>query len=122
MTAGRKEVLSRMHEEVAEEVSITEAAQRLGVSDDTVRRRLRVGQLEGRRERTPRGYRWLVQVPPFGELDRRPELVVEVDLLRQQVAELREFLAVAREELAARRAEVQELLAILRSERHNNSN
>ena len=46
------------------DVSIKEAAERLGVSVDTVRRRLKAGELEGRREPHGKsGYRWLVQLP-----------------------------------------------------------
>ena len=46
------------------EVSIKEAAERLGVSVDTVRRRLKAGELEGKQEpHGASGYRWLVQLP-----------------------------------------------------------
>jgi excisionase family DNA binding protein len=46
------------------DVSIKEAAERLGVSVDTVRRRLKAGELEGRREPHGKsGYRWLVHLP-----------------------------------------------------------
>ena len=46
------------------EVTIREAADRLGVSVDTVRRRLKAGELEGRQEpHGASGYRWLVQLP-----------------------------------------------------------
>ncbi len=46
------------------EFTIREAADRLGVSADTVRRRLKVGELEGRQEPQGKsGYRWIVQLP-----------------------------------------------------------
>ena len=46
------------------EVTIREAADRLGVSVDTVRRRLKAGELTGRQEpHGASGYRWLVQLP-----------------------------------------------------------
>ena len=46
------------------EVTIREAADRLGVSGDTVRRRLKAGELAGRHEpHGASGYRWLVQLP-----------------------------------------------------------
>jgi excisionase family DNA binding protein len=57
------------------EVSIKEAADRLGVSADTIRRRLKAGEVEGRR--VPMGtadsklYRWLVQLPD--DLEPEPE-------------------------------------------------
>ena len=52
-------------------VPLTEAAQRLGVSVDTVRRRIRAGELVAQREQRPQGYRWLVKLP-------EPPSVVEV--------------------------------------------
>ncbi len=46
------------------EVNIKEAADRLGVSADTVRRRLKAGELAGRQEPHGKsGYRWLVHLP-----------------------------------------------------------
>ncbi len=41
-------------------VSIAEAAHRLGISQDTVRKRLRVGELSGTQVRAPGGFRWMV--------------------------------------------------------------
>jgi excisionase family DNA binding protein len=43
-------------------VSITEAAQRLGVSEKTVRRRLSGGTLRGERVTRPQGYTWAVHL------------------------------------------------------------
>ena len=45
------------------EVDIREAAVRLGVSESAVCRRLRVGTLEGRRERSASGYKWVCVLP-----------------------------------------------------------
>jgi len=52
-------------------VPLTEAAQWLGVSVDTVRRRIRTGELVAQREQRPQGYRWLVKLP-------EPPTVIEV--------------------------------------------
>jgi hypothetical protein len=41
---------------------LKQAAGRLGVSIDTVRRRIQRGDIGSRREQTPQGYRWLVRV------------------------------------------------------------
>jgi hypothetical protein len=46
-----------------ERVSIKEAAERLGVSQDTIRRRLKSGGLAGEREKTPQGFVWRVELP-----------------------------------------------------------
>lgn len=52
------------------DLSIKEAAERLGVSVDTMRRRLKAGELEGRHEPHGKsGYRWLVQLPDDAQAD-----------------------------------------------------
>jgi len=48
---------------VPELVPIAEAARRLGVSADTVRRRLKRGELEGEQHPTAQGFVWLVAMP-----------------------------------------------------------
>ena len=48
---------------MSERLTINAAATRLGVSPDTIRRRLRAGELAGEREPTPQGYRWVVLFP-----------------------------------------------------------
>jgi len=42
---------------------LAEAAPAYGVSIDTLRRRMRRGELEARREVVPQGFRWLVPLP-----------------------------------------------------------
>ena len=44
-------------------VSIKVAAERLGVSQDAVRRRLKNGELVGEKETTPQGFVWRVELP-----------------------------------------------------------
>jgi hypothetical protein len=44
-------------------VTMGEAAHRIGVSVDTVRRRLRRGELQGRHQPTPQGFIWLIEIP-----------------------------------------------------------
>lgn len=44
-------------------VTIREAVQELGVSDDTVRRRLHTKTLAGERKETPQGFVWYVELP-----------------------------------------------------------
>ena len=51
-------------------VSIAEAAQRLGVSEKTIRRRLSGGALRGNRIGRPQGYVWAVQLDD--EVDAQP--------------------------------------------------
>jgi len=125
---------------VAERVTIAEAAQRLGVSADTIQRRMRRGELVGVKEPTPQGFRWLVELPedtPEGGststgTDAPPPHVgdsttgAEVRRLEDLVDAYRTHLEVQRalyerqvhdqaEELAARRREVSELHVLLQT-------
>src|SRR5918992_3522033 len=43
-------------------VTMTEAARRLGVSTDTIKRRLRRGELKGRKQPRPQGFTWLIEL------------------------------------------------------------
>jgi hypothetical protein len=43
--------------------TVSDAAQMFGVSVDTIRRRMKRGELETRREQTPQGFRWLIRFP-----------------------------------------------------------
>jgi excisionase family DNA binding protein len=52
------------HAELGTWMTAKQAAAYLGVSVDTVRRRLQRGELEGRRETIPQGFRYLVRVDP----------------------------------------------------------
>ena len=94
-------------------VSLREAADRLGVSVDTIRRRIAAGELEGQREARPQGYRWLVGLPAdlvasppdathTVSTGTRTLAVVEAEnqLLRDSVAMLQDELAVRRREVA----------------------
>jgi len=82
---------------VTERVSIKEAAERLGVSQDTIRRRLKHGELAGERAKTPQGFVWRVELPqePAGEAEgTAPESApapgdgIELARLRERIAGL----------------------------------
>lgn len=46
------------------ELTIRGTAERLGISADMIRRRLKAGELDGRQEpQGKQGYRWIVQLP-----------------------------------------------------------
>lgn len=47
--------------------TVAEVAAAYGVSPDTIRRRMRKGDLQARRETIPSGYRWLLPMPAPGE-------------------------------------------------------
>ncbi len=71
-------------------VTVAEAAKRLDISVQQVRRRLRGGKLSGRRE----GSHWLVKEATLNESRRRPsnplfsdEFIAEVHQLQDEIAE-----------------------------------
>jgi len=95
---------------IVEKVSVGEAARRLGVSVDTIRRRIGRGELAAHQEPTPQGFRWEVELQPNDQPvnghDRNIEALVTT--LQAQVH-------AQAEELDARRREVQELHVLLQT-------
>jgi len=93
-----------------EKVSVGEAARRLGVSTDTIRRRIGKGELIAHQEPTPQGFRWEVELQlndqPMNGYDSNLEALVTT--LQAQVQ-------TQGEELDARRREVQELHVLLQT-------
>lgn len=117
-------------------VSLREAALQLGVSEDTLRRKLKAGDLKGFQEKTPQGFRWSVELPasepdkatsasayadayaPPRQAPRQPEeesphLREVITKLEQTVARLERTQDRLFEELAARQREIQELHILL---------
>lgn len=81
----------------SEWVSISEAAARHGVSADTIRRRLKRGELTGRKETTAQGFTWAIEVPSAPESSEHmssehagaaAEDALELVQLRERVAGL----------------------------------
>jgi len=93
-----------------EKVSVGEAARRLGVSTDTIRRRIGKGELTAHQEPTPQGFRWEIELgpddQPLNGHDGDNELLVTI--LRDQVQ-------AQAEELDARRREISELHVLLQT-------
>ena len=84
---------------MTERVPIKEAAERLGVSADTIRRRMKKGELVGEKEPTPQGYEWRIVLPveesnAGDERQEAPEPprsdTIELELLRERLDELKE--------------------------------
>ena len=89
-------------------VGISEAAHRLGVSQDTVRRRLKTGELAGEKGRSAGGFRWIVDLD--GQVVGRKHDGQDyhlVELLKGQVQDLRVQLEVRAREVS----ELHQLLA-----------
>src|SRR5687767_6122803 len=90
-------------------LTISEAAQRLRVSEMTIRRRIRSGELQGVQVNSPGGFAWVVDLPDEPTVD---EPSPDTSSLRELVDELRARVA-QDQELEARRREVQELHVLL---------
>lgn len=77
---------------MTERLTIGEAAERLGVSPDTVRRRLKRGELEGEQEETAQGFIWRIVLPKASDepepVEAEPKDSIELALLRERVAGL----------------------------------
>ncbi len=76
---------------MTERLTIGEAAERLGVSPDTVRRRLKRGELHGEQEETAQGFIWRIVLPEAPDEpapEAEPKESIELALLRERVAGL----------------------------------
>ena len=70
-------------------VSIGQAVRRLGVSEVTIRRRLRKGELHGHKRQTPQGYVWMVELPDDVAENNKDGSNREGESLSELVAALR---------------------------------
>ena len=101
-----------------ERLSIGEAALRLGVSDATVRRRIKRGELGAEKEATPQGYEWRVLLPLTAEPpptieSRHPPSMTEAEALRGTIALLERELAQRNQEIERRGEEIERLLHLI---------
>ena len=106
-------------------VSVAEASQRLGLTQDTVKRRLRKGELQGERHPRPQGYVWVVELAEetidddsttSTQGDDRVRQGVsngEVRRLEEMVSMLQGQVTAQQEQLEGRGREVQELHVLL---------
>jgi len=95
-----------------ESVPIKEAAERLGVSADTIKRRMKVGELVGHQKPTAQGFIWLVEVPArseeeAAEIEPPAGALLELAIMRERLAGLERLL----EERASRLTELEASLA-----------
>ncbi len=108
-------------------VSINQAVTRLGVSEVTIRRRLRKGELKGQKRQTPQGYVWLIELPDDvsedkkngsnGEVESLSELVAalrsQVEGQQELVDSLQAQVKVQQEELTAKNKQIEQLHVLL---------
>ena len=97
------------------EVTISEAADCLGISIDTVRRRISKGELKARKVPSPHGEIYMVEMPdtpaplpsdPPEQQQENPAEVGTIDAMKKTIS-------ILQTELDARRREVQELHVLL---------
>ena len=100
-------------------VTMTEAARRLDVTVETVKRRLRRGELQGHKQPRPQGFTWLIEMPEeTGDQDNTPSVTpsgtplsnTEVHRLEGMVSLLQKELDITREELQHQRSMYQDEL------------
>ena len=108
-------------------LSIGQAVTRLGVSEVTIRRRLRKGELKGQKRQTPQGYVWMIELPDDvaednknggnGEGESLSELVAalraQVEGQQELVDSLQAQVKVQQEELTAKNKQIEQLHILL---------
>jgi len=103
-------------------LTIAETAQRLGVSTDTIHRRLRKGELVGHQQPTPQGFTWLTE---FAGGPRNtngvatadaPATAGELQRLEQMVSMVEQQVETLREELARKNTQIEQLHVLLQQQ------
>lgn len=84
---------------------LTEVAAAYGVSVDTIRRRLKRGELDARKETTPQGFRWVAAMPGHAQTTGERAVVAEHEASAAQS----ELVATLQRELELRNQEVARL-------------
>ncbi len=100
----------------SEQLTIQEAAARLGVSVVTVRRRLKAGHLNGMKVETPQGYEWRVCLEAPSEDPPPTEPSSPSAQSSGEIMALRGTIEVLERELAGRNQEVERLTSLLSRE------
>ena len=96
-----------------QEVTIAEAAKRLGMSIDSIRRRIAKEELKARKVPSPHGEIYLIELPD--DVPAASAVAEDKDKEENPVAleAMRKTIAILESELEARRREVQELHVLL---------
>ena len=85
------------------DVSISEAARNLGISERTVRRRLHSGELSGSQVATPQGFVWTIAMP-----DAMPEGMTNGNVSEGEIAAIRELLEAYKDEVGTLKEELEQ--------------
>jgi hypothetical protein len=124
-----------LQEEIMTKASITEAAATLGVSQDTIRRRIHKGELKAEKVHTAKGPAWMIDLPEHAQADANPASANSHEAGSQAYADcdsdayaapsedaktawaevhrLEQMVSILQSEVESRRREVQELHVLL---------
>ncbi len=91
------------------ETTVDEAAKHLGVSRDTVMRRIRKGELDAHQEERPQGHVWRVVIPDEKEESSK----VDGEVLARELESMRGVLELVQGELATKNEQIKELHILL---------
>jgi len=95
-------------------VSIKETAQRLGVAETTVRRRIRNGEVHARQVSRPQGFVWMVELPD--EVRSESNGAQPEEHHTEDCAGLRELVETLKEELARKNTQIEQLHVLLQQQ------
>ena len=109
-------------------LTIKQAADRLGISESTVRRHLRADQLKGHQEPTPQGFVWRVELPNDEPSSETPSHAVSTELgseleealletIRRQDATIEQLRDQLQEQLGAKDRQIEQLHVLLQQAR-----
>jgi excisionase family DNA binding protein len=110
-------------------VTLVEAAHQLGVSVDTVRRRLQKGELRGHQQPRSQGHIWLVELDEYEEINHNSRLAdaeqgdqaclaacqADINRLEEMVTMLQNYIQAQSRELEAKNQQIQELHVLLQT-------
>lgn len=99
------------HDQDVTYAPMADVARAYGVSVDTIRRRLRKGELQGRKEQTPSGFKWLVEMPSPGAVLPGHEPTDPPARVHEH-----EAVTILQHELQARAAEIERLHDVIRTQ------
>jgi excisionase family DNA binding protein len=94
-----------------QEITIAQAAERLGVSMDTIRRRISKGEIKARKVPSAHGEMYVIELPD--DITPEPSAPPGKTEVAPEIEALRKTIDILETELEARRREVQELHVLL---------
>ncbi len=100
-------------------VTIREAVDVLGLSDDTIRRRLHAGLLAGEKKDTPQGFVWYVSLPDDereNDAEEPPQTPPQLGTQPHPHADMTEVVAILREQLTMKDEQITSQARLIESQ------